>query len=145
MGFVDAAGWGCSSVGSASDRHAADAGSILWCGKGFFSQSQRSVQTFRTLPMCNRMHLHLCTRQRSCSPCQSSVDYGNTKTPSMHRRLGSATLSQLAFPEFPMGEIPLVQNSCKKPHTIVTRTNKAKLEVWKPAEGVPNFMWKLPP
>ena len=25
------------------------------------------------------------------------VDYGNTKTPSMHRRLGSATLSQLAF------------------------------------------------
>ena len=27
-----------------------------------------------------------------------SVDYGNTKTPSMHRRLGSATLSQLGFP-----------------------------------------------
>ena len=26
------------------------------------------------------------------------ADYGNTKTPSMHRRLGSATLSQLAFP-----------------------------------------------
>ena len=26
------------------------------------------------------------------------MDYGNTKTPSMHRRLGSATLSQLAFP-----------------------------------------------
>ena len=34
------------------------------------------------------------------------VDYGNTKTPSMHRRLGSATLSQLALsgdgnPNFP--------------------------------------------
>ena len=28
-----------------------------------------------------------------------SVDYGNTKTPSVHRRFGSATLSQLAFPE----------------------------------------------
>ena len=37
----------------------------------------------------------------------------------MHRRLGSATLSQLAFPrekqpEFPIGEIPLGQYSCKK-------------------------------
>ena len=29
---------------------------------------------------------------------ESSVDYGNTKTPSMHLRLASATLSQLAFP-----------------------------------------------
>ena len=28
-----------------SDRHAADAGSIPRCGKGFFSQSQLSVQT----------------------------------------------------------------------------------------------------
>ena len=26
------------------------------------------------------------------------MDYGNTKIPSMHRSLGSATLSQLAFP-----------------------------------------------
>ena len=26
------------------------------------------------------------------------MDYGNTKTPRVHRRLGSATLSQLAFP-----------------------------------------------
>ena len=29
--------------------------------------------------------------------CPRSVDYGNTKTPSMHHRLGVATLSQLAF------------------------------------------------
>ena len=27
------------------------------------------------------------------------MDYGNTKTLNMHRRVGSATLSQLAFPE----------------------------------------------
>ena len=47
-------------------------------------------------PMCT--HEHLCARKRSCSPCQSSVDYGNNKTPSMHWRLGSAALSQLAFP-----------------------------------------------
>ena len=26
------------------------------------------------------------------------MDYGNTETPSMHRRLGSTILSQLAFP-----------------------------------------------
>ena len=30
-------GWGCSSVATASDRHAADAGSSPRCGKGFFS------------------------------------------------------------------------------------------------------------
>ena len=36
-------GWGCSSV-VPSDRHTADAGSILRCGKGFFSQSQLSVR-----------------------------------------------------------------------------------------------------
>ena len=58
-------GWGCSSVDRASDRHAADVGTIPRCGKGFFSQSQLSVQTlFRCpyTPVCNRMHLHLCAR-----------------------------------------------------------------------------------
>ena len=38
-----------------------------------------------------------CARQISRSSCRSPVDYGNTKTPSMHRRVGSATLSQLAL------------------------------------------------
>ena len=38
-------GLGCSSVGRTSDRHAAEAGSILRCGEEFFSQSQLSVQT----------------------------------------------------------------------------------------------------
>ena len=66
-----------------------------------FSPSQLSVQTLLWCPytpMCSHMYLHLCACWRSCSPCQSSVDYGNTKIPSMHLRLGSATLSQLAFP-----------------------------------------------
>ena len=50
--------------------------------------------------------------------CQSSVDCGNTKTPSMHRRLDCATLSLLAFPgeqepKIRMGEIPVKQYSCK--------------------------------
>ena len=85
----------------ASDRHVDDAGSIPRCGKGFFSQCQLSVQTLLQcpyIPVFNRMHLLLCARERSRSPCQSSVDYGNTRTPSMHSRLGSATLSRLAFP-----------------------------------------------
>ena len=50
---------------------------------------------------------------------RSSVDYGNTKTLRVNRRLGSATLSQRAFPrekqpEFPMGEIPMGQYRCLK-------------------------------
>ena len=51
-----------------------------------------------------------------CSPSNSSsMDDGNTKTPSMHRRWGCATLSQLASPgkatQFLRGEIPMGQYS----------------------------------
>ena len=94
-------GWGCSSVSRASDWHDTDTGSIPRCGKGFSSQSQLSAQTLLRCPytpVCGRMHSLLCARRRSCSLCQGSVDYGNTKTPGIHRGLGSATLSQLAFP-----------------------------------------------
>ena len=46
-----------SSVGRASDRYAADAGSIPKCGKGFFSRSQLAVQTLTCVrTVCNRMH-----------------------------------------------------------------------------------------
>ena len=58
-------GWGCSSVGRASDRHVADADSISRCGQDFFSQSQLSVQTLVQCPytpVCNRVHLHLSAR-----------------------------------------------------------------------------------
>ena len=48
---------------------------------------------------------------RSCSPCQSSVDYGNTKRPSMHfnylARLCCSWLSVGKRAEFPMGEISI--------------------------------------
>ena len=49
----------------------------------------------------------------------ASVGYGITNTPSMHRRLGSSTLSQLASPggkqqEFPMGAFPKRKYSCLK-------------------------------
>ena len=47
------------------------------------------------------------------------VDYGNTETPSMHARLGSATLSQLAFPgegnpNFPLEKSHLENTVVKK-------------------------------
>ena len=54
--------WGCSSVGGASERHAAEAGLIPRGGKGFFSQGQLSAQTLLRCPhtpMYNRMHKHL--------------------------------------------------------------------------------------
>ena len=97
-------GAGMSSVGRASDWHAADAGSIPRCHKGFFFffSQKLSVQTILrcafTPPVCNRIYQRLCARWRSCNPYQSSLNYADTKTSSMHRRLGSATLLRLAFP-----------------------------------------------
>ena len=46
----------------------------------------------------------------------------------MHRRVGNATLSQPAFPrgkqcEFPMGEIPMGQFSCKINKSKIKHTN----------------------
>ena len=38
------------------------------------------------------------------------MDYGNTKTPSMHQRLGNATLSQLAFPREGNPNFPWVKS-----------------------------------
>ena len=53
-------GWDVAQLVRASDRHAADAGSIPRCGKGFSSPSQLSVQTLFLvpvpLPVCKRMH-----------------------------------------------------------------------------------------
>ena len=54
-------GWGCSSVGRASDRWAADAGSIPRCGKGFFSQSQLSMQTLLRCPYTQSVQSNVLT------------------------------------------------------------------------------------
>ena len=68
-----------------------------------------------TVSVHPRGQLHAFTSVRTLkipqSPCQSSMDYGSTETSSMHRRLVSATLSQLAFPggkqpRIPHGKIP---------------------------------------
>ena len=46
------------------------------------------------------------------------MDYGNTKAPSMHRRLGIATLSQLAFPEESGPNFPLQKS--QRNNTVIT-------------------------
>ena len=124
------ANWDVAQLVRASDRHAADAGSIPRCGKGFLSHSQLSAQTLsygvRTPPVSNRMHLHLCARERSRSPCQSSVDYGNIKTPSMHPMLGSATLLQLAFPGEGNPNFP--REKCNWENTVVKSLRLRKPE-----------------
>ena len=78
--------WGCSSVGRASDRHIADTGSIPRCGKGFFSlpESIFSADSFGVCtPPCAIACIYICA---------------HGKDPVVRVRLGSATLSQLAFP-----------------------------------------------
>ena len=42
--------------------------------------------------------INICAHVKDPVDHVSSVDNGSTKIPSMHRKLGSATLSQLAFP-----------------------------------------------
>ena len=52
-------------------------------------------------PPCVIACINVCAHVKDpvVHTCQSSVDYGNTKTSSVHQRLGSATLSEFAFPE----------------------------------------------
>ena len=97
--------------------------------RDFSSRVNLSMQTlFRCpyTPVSNRMHLHLCARERSRSPCQSSVDYGNIKTPSMHPMLGSATLLQLAFPGEGNPNFP--REKCNWENTVVKSLRLRKPE-----------------
>ena len=95
--------WDCSSVSRASDWHTTDTGPIPWCSKGFFSQSQLSVQTLSQCPhspVCNRMHSHnICAHVKDPVVHVRVLRIMETlKYPCMHHRLGITTLSQLAFP-----------------------------------------------
>ena len=58
--------WGCSSVDRASDRHAAEAGSIPRCGKGFFfpgvnfqCRLSDGVRTFPCATACINICAHV--------------------------------------------------------------------------------------
>ena len=90
--------WGCSSVGRASDQHAADRFDFPGQQGMFLPESTCHTDSF-TVSAHPRVQSNALTSARTLrSPCQSSVDYVNTKTHSMQRRMRSATLSQLIFP-----------------------------------------------
>ena len=59
---------------------------------------------------------------RYCVHCRISMDYGNTKTPSVHRKLGSATLSQLACPGESNPNFPWEKS--KWDNTVVKKSRK---------------------
>ena len=81
--------WGCSSVGTASDRHAAEAGLIPWCDKGFFSYSQLSVQTLVLCPYSPCIKLHALTAVCTLEiPSTGSHAFGQMKIP--HTLVGMA-------------------------------------------------------
>ena len=61
----------------ASDRHAADAGSIPRCGTGFFSQSQLSVKTLSSLT---------CVRTPPCAVTRIDIG-GQVKDRVVHVRV----------------------------------------------------------
>ena len=63
MGW-DGMGWDVAQLVRASGRHAADAGSIPRCGKGFFSRGQLSVQTL-SVSVQPRVQLHALTSVRT--------------------------------------------------------------------------------
>ena len=123
-------GWGCSSVGRASDWRTADAGSIPRCGKGVFSTPRVNFQCrfsygVRTpphpFPVCAIACINIYEHVKDpVGHVRVRWIMETLKHLSMHRRLGSATLSQLAFsggektPEFSIGEIPLGQDSWQK-------------------------------
>ena len=81
--------WGCSSVGTASDPHAAEAGSTPWCDKGFFSYSQLSVQTLVLCPYSPCIKLHALTAVCMLEiPSTGSHAFGQMKIP--HTLVGMA-------------------------------------------------------
>ena len=121
IGICHVSGWGWSSVGRASGWHVTDTGLIPQWGNGFFSHSLLSAQTLMVSvhPQCAIACINVCAHVKD--PVVDATVWWITetlKTPSMHHRLGSATVTA-GFPwgkqpELPMGEIPLGQYSCKK-------------------------------
>ena len=93
-------GRGCGSVGRASDRHAAEAGSVPRCGKGFFFHSQLSVQTLLRCPYSLRVQSHAFTSVRTLNiPSTGSPTFVGTHeiSPAL-LAMGSAALAAVFMP-----------------------------------------------
>ena len=73
-------------------RYNTDVGSSPKCSKGFFSQSQLSVQTLTVSvqpPVRNRMHQHICARYKSQTPAAIPL-FGHRKLLHILIGMGSA-------------------------------------------------------
>ena len=105
----------------ASDRHAADAGSIPWCGKGFFSQSQVSVHTLLRVSVHPRVQSHALA-----SVCILKILSSMSEFDGLWKHLNTqhsqwvgwsdsvaADFSRGKLPQFPMAEIQMGQYSRK--------------------------------
>ena len=98
-------GWGCSSVSRASDRHAADAGSIHPVRQGIFlpeSTCSADSLTVSVHPPYAIACINICAHVKN--PVvhvrfrRIMETHQKKNTPSMHPKLGRTTLSQLTFP-----------------------------------------------
>ena len=84
-----------------SDRHAAEAGSIPWCGKGFFSPESpfgANSLAVSVHPPCAITCVNICSHVRD-PVVRVRVRWimetlKKNKKKNKHRRLGSATLSR---------------------------------------------------
>ena len=89
-------------------------------------------------PTCSIACINICAHVKGHEiHVKSSMDYRNTKTPRKHRRLGSATLSQIAFP----GESnPNLWREKSKWENTVVKKKKKKLSTWKCART--QYHWR---
>ena len=102
-------GLGCSSVGRASSRHAAEAGSILRYDKGFISQSQLWVQTLLRCPFSPCVQSHALTSMPTSKiPSTGSRTFVGTQENTARTvrngqrwSCGCWKLSQVRRPKFP--------------------------------------------
>ena len=82
-------GWGCSSVGTVSERHAPEAGLSPCAARDFPPGVDFQCRLFYgvcTLPPCAIARVNICSHAKDLMvQVKSLVDCGNTKTPSMHR------------------------------------------------------------
>ena len=115
--------WGCGSVGRASDRHAADAGSIPRCGQRFFSPRVnfqcRLSYGVRT-PPCAIACINICAHVNDpvvhirVRWIMETLKHPACTVGKVARFCCSWLSSGKTQPEFPIGEIPLGQYRCKK-------------------------------
>ena len=120
-------GWDVAQLVRASDRHAADAGSIPRCGKEFFSQSTFSADSLTCVrtPTCAITCTNICAHIKDpvvrvrVQWIMETLKHPacTVRKSSMHGKLGSTTVTT-GFPqgkplEFPIGGIPIGQHSCK--------------------------------